>query len=167
MDPEKERIHRHRERFGLLNNKLLVVFIMVLMFALGVLAWKSKWFSGNRAVRVPALVSNPPSVDELTSNLANTVDSLGKVFETIQDESTANSALGSIEEATNMVISWKLDRLPENYKTDMMNDVKPMVWKLVGSLKRLYKIPGVQAIIEPAVSPLLSRLQAFANVAAD
>ena len=34
-------------------------------------------------------------------------------------------------------------------------------------LKGLYKLPGVQAIIEQSVVPMLSRLQAFANVKAD
>jgi hypothetical protein len=34
-------------------------------------------------------------------------------------------------------------------------------------LKRQYKIPGVQAILEPMVSPMLSRLQAFAQIEVD
>ncbi len=34
-------------------------------------------------------------------------------------------------------------------------------------LNRTYKLPGVQAILEPQVSSMLSRLQAFAEIKVD
>ena len=64
-------------------------------------------------------------------------------------------------------IGLKLDRLPESHKSALIDVVKPMVNKLVQVLKGLYKLPGVQALIEPSITPMLSRLQAFANVKAD
>ena len=118
-------------------------------------------------VTMPTVTVNPPSVEELTETIKRTVDELAQSLGDVRDEAAANAVLLKIEEATTTVIGLKLARLPESHKTAMMDLVKPMVNNLVQVLKRLYKLPGVQAIIEPSVTPMLSRLQAFANVKAD
>ncbi|HUP77507.1 MAG TPA: hypothetical protein VM260_03030 [Pirellula sp.] len=118
-------------------------------------------------ITMPAVTLNPPTVEELTERLMRTVDELAQSLGDIRDEATANAALLKIEEATVTVVGLKLSRLPDSHKSAMIDLVKPMVNKLVQVLKGLYKLPGVQAIIEPSITPMLSRLQAFANVKAD
>ena len=95
------------------------------------------------------------------------VDELAQSLSVVTGEATANVAMLKIDEATTTVVGLKLARLPESHRSAMMDLVKPMVNKLVQVLKGLYKLPGVQAIIEPSITPMLSRLQAFANVKAD
>ena len=118
-------------------------------------------------VRVPTAITNPAGIEELTRDLNYTVDSVLEGLRKISDPVNAQNALATIEDATSTVISLKLDRLPDSHKSTLMIVVKPMVDRIVKVLKGLYKLPGVQAIIEPAISPMLSRLQAFANVSAD
>jgi len=118
-------------------------------------------------ITMPTVTLNPPSIEELTETLKRTVDELAQSLGDVRDEAAANAALLKIEEATATVVGLKLARLPESHKSAMIDLVKPMVNKLVQVLKGLYKLPGVQAIIEPSVTPMLSRLQAFANVKAD
>jgi len=118
-------------------------------------------------VRLRSVTLNPHSVAERTASLKRSVDSIVKSLSAFQDEARSNAALPTIEEAATAVIGLKLDRLPESHKSAMIEVVRPMVHKMVQVLKGLYKLPGVQAIIEPSISPMLSRLQAFANVKAD
>jgi hypothetical protein len=132
-----------------------------------VTAWRAKLFSRGPAVLMPETLVNPPSKEELMKEIGLIVDSLATTLESVQDLATANQSLAGIEKATDQVLALNLQRLPKNYQPDMMEDVKPMVFRLVRILKNLYKLPGVQAIVEPSVSPLLSRLQAFANVPVD
>lgn len=116
---------------------------------------------------LPPVTSNPPSVGDLTESLKTIVDRVVASLNEVKDEASSQAVLPLIEEATTSVIGMGLDRLPESHKSGMIDAVRPMVNQLVQVLKRLYKLPGVQAVIEPAISPVLSRLQAFANVKAD
>jgi DNA-binding IclR family transcriptional regulator len=100
------------------------------------------------------------SLDKVRENVIFTIGQ-------ISDMDTAAQALPAIDEAALVVISHKLERLPEDYKQTMQPEVRKIAVELTSTFKRLYKIPGVQAIIEPTISPLLSRLQAFANLSVD
>lgn len=121
----------------------------------------------NPQISLPSVTLNPPSVEELTESLKRSVDSIVESLSAIKDETSSHATLPLIDEATTAVIGLKLDRLPESHKPAMIELVRPMVNRMVQVLKGLYKLPGVQAIIEPSISPMLSRLQAFANVKAD
>lgn len=93
--------------------------------------------------------------------------SLSEALAAIQDEATAQNAAPAIDQANALIIEMGLDRLPATHKLELIDRVKPMVIHLANDLKRIYRIPGVQAYIEPAISPMLSRLHALANVPAD
>jgi hypothetical protein len=154
-------------RRGMMRREFPFALGAVLVLALGVIAWRGKWFSRGPGVQIPKPLANPPNMEQLGADLANVVDTIVLTLGGISDDTTAYASLPAIEDATRLIISFKLDRLPDSYRAKMMPDVKPMVSRLVGILKKLYKLPGIQAIIEPSISPFLSRLQAFANVPAD
>ncbi len=85
---------------------------------------------------------NPPSKEELMKEISMIVDSLAATLEGVHDIATANQSLAGIEKATDQVLALNLQRLPNNYQPEMMEDVKPMVFSLVRILKKLYKLPG-------------------------
>jgi cytoskeletal protein RodZ len=141
--------------------------LLVVLGGLGFFLWKNWQSRPSGPVLAPAVTVSPPSAEELSSTLKSSVESVSEALSKIVDHTNVQEALGTIEEATSAVIAMKLDRLPESHKAVLTTQVKPMAIKMAGELKKLYKMPGVQATIEPAISPMLSRLQAFANVSAD
>jgi len=52
-----------------------------------------------------------------------------------------------------------LDSMPDAARSSLGSMVGPTVDKLEGATGALYKIPGVQGVVEPMLNPLLERLR--------
>lgn len=101
---------------------------------------------------------------ELTADISQIVAKLSESLQQVQDESGARMTAAAIEHATEQVLALRLERIPESIQNACSIEVKPIVEKLMQILNRQYKLPGVQAILEPMISPMLSRLQAFTKI---
>jgi uncharacterized alpha-E superfamily protein len=150
-----------------------VLFYTLLVGGIGITAfvyWRSQASSDYSGIQIQPLVPlDAATLDpqELTQSIAQLTADLGKLVEQIQDEAGARRTESGIEAITQRVIALNLERIPESIQVECLAQVKPSVEALMQVLKRQYKIPGVQAILEPMVSPLLSRLQAFAQIQVD
>ncbi len=132
--------------------------------------WQSQASSDYSGIEIQPLVPLDASTldpSELTKNIAQLTNDLVKILEQIQDEADARNSEPAIEDTTQRTIALKLERIPESIQVECLPSVKQSVEGLMQTLKRQYKIPGVQAILEPMVSPMLSRLQAFAKIQVD
>jgi len=149
------------------------LFYALLLGGIGVTAfvyWRSQASSDFSGMEIQPLVPlDAATLDpqELTESIAQVTADLGKLLEQIQDEAGARMTESAIEVITQRVVALNLERIPESIQVECLTKVKPTVEALMQVLKRQYKIPGVQAILEPMVSPMLSRLQAFAQIQVD
>lgn len=157
MSQDMKPAYRHFTRFV-----LLIVLVGIAFYL-----WKTQQHVAQGPLRIPTVVENPMSIEEISRTMQTTANSITVALEKISDHTQVQESLKAIDDSTTTVIALKLDRLPESHKSALKEEVKSIVVKMMGQLKKLYKLPGVQAIVEPAISPLLSRLQAFANVSAD
>jgi hypothetical protein len=98
-----------------------------------------------------------PSADltELKKNLSGTFEGLTGVLEGITDVDTAKGALSKIEQAAKAYDGLGIDKLPEAARTGLIPFLKPYVSKIGELIEKLYIIPGVKDIVEPAIGPML------------
>jgi hypothetical protein len=132
--------------------------------------WRSQAtfdYSGMEIQPIAPLDAATLDPQKLTESISQIVADLSGSLEQIEDEAGARMTEPAIEAATASVVALSLERIPESVQTECLANVKPTVEGLMQVLKRQYKIPGVQAILEPMVSPMLSRLQAFAQIEVD
>ncbi|MEI8213712.1 MAG: DUF937 domain-containing protein [Planctomycetota bacterium] len=116
--------------------------------------------SGTRMNEKPDAKMELPSIDtsmldDLKKKLSGTFDGLTGTLEGITDIDTAKGALSKIEEAAKAYEGLGIDKLPAAAKTGLIPFLKPYVSKIGELIEKLYIIPGVKDIVEPAIGPML------------
>lgn len=104
-----------------------------------------------------------PDLGDLKKNLDSTFGGLTGVLEGITDVDTAKGALSKIEEAAKAYEGLAIDKLPEAAKTGLGPFVKPYLTKVSELIAKLYLIPGVKDIIEPAIGPMIKAVTGLAG----
>lgn len=132
------------------------------------------WPSGDRAQK--GVAPGPGTADTtggkdvplgdltgLTTGLTKTLTDLTTGLAGIKDEAGAKGFVETITKAQSDIRGMELDSLNGAAKTTVGGVLRPLLEKIQAALATAYKIPGVQAAIEPAIKPLLETLQAVAG----
>jgi hypothetical protein len=101
---------------------------------------------------VPAL----PDLTDIKKGLDTTFGGLTQALGGITDVDTAKGALSKIEDAAKAYEGLGIDKLPAAAQTGLGSFIKPYVNGLKELLEKLYIIPGVKDVIEPAIGPMLT-----------
>lgn len=101
---------------------------------------------------VPAL----PDLTDIKKGLDSTFGGLTQALGGITDVDTAKGALSKIEDAAKAYEGLGIDKLPAAAQTGLGSFIKPYVNSLKELLEKLYIIPGVKDVIEPAIGPMLT-----------
>jgi len=101
---------------------------------------------------VPAL----PDLTDIKKGLDSTFGGLTQALGGITDVDTAKGALSKIEDAAKAYEGLGIDKLPAAAQTGLGSFIKPYVNGLKELLEKLYIIPGVKDVIEPAIGPMLT-----------
>lgn len=109
----------------------------------------------------PQIVGDNINVDKLKARVNSTFNALTSSLEGITDETTATEAVEKVKEVATAFDGIGIDKLPDEAKTAVIAAIKPFIVTVNESLKKIYAIPGVQAIIEPVVNPFLEKVTAL------
>jgi hypothetical protein len=109
----------------------------------------------------PQIVGDNINVDKLKARVNSTFNALTSSLESITDETTATEAVEKVKEVATAFDGIGIDKLPDEAKTAVIAAIKPFIVTVNESLKKIYAIPGVQAIIEPVVNPFLEKVTAL------
>jgi len=101
---------------------------------------------------VPAL----PDLTDIKKGLDTTFGGLTQALNGITDVDTAKGALSKIEDAAKAYEGFGIDKLPAAAQAGLGPFIKPYVNSLKELLEKLYIIPGVKEVIEPAIGPMLT-----------
>lgn len=110
---------------------------------------------GGADVQLPSVPSLPDLTD-IKKGLDTTFGGLTQALTGITDVDTAKGALSKIEDAAKAYDGLGIDKLPAAAQTGLGTFVKPYVNSLKELLEKLYIIPGVKEVIEPAIGPMLT-----------
>lgn len=110
---------------------------------------------GGADVQMPSLPALPDLTD-IKKGLDTTFGGLTQALSGITDADTAKGALGKIEEAAKAYEGLGIDKLPEAAQSGLAPFLKPYVNGLKEVLEKLYAIPGVKEVVEPAIGPMLT-----------
>lgn len=111
--------------------------------------------AGGADVQMPSLPALPDLTD-IKKGLDTTFGGLTQALSGITDADTAKGALGKIEEAAKAYEGLGIDKLPEAAQSGLAPFLKPYVNGLKEVLEKLYAIPGVKEVVEPAIGPMLT-----------
>jgi hypothetical protein len=114
--------------------------------------------ASDKASTVNEVDASKIDVDQLTGKMTTSMDELTSSIGGITDEASAKSAVETITGATESLGGLNLDSLTGDAKSAIGGAASPLLDKLKAALETAYAIPGVKAIIEPIVSPLLGTL---------
>ena len=103
--------------------------------------------------------------DAISGDLGTTFGNLTKSISGISDEASARQALPQITELQKQFQGYGFDKLPQDQTSTLSQMLSPMVEKLQAALEIAYRIPGVKAILEPAVSGFIDSVSAFTKSA--
>ena len=162
------------------SNPLQWLLPLVALAALGYLGYT--FFTQKPAVKVDGAVSTPkvdvpkvdlpkvdlpevnlPDLSDLKKNLTSTFGGLTGALESITDVDTAKGALSKIEEAAKAYEGLGIDKLPTAAKTGLLPFLKPYITTVTGLIEKIYLIPGVKDIVEPAIGPMLKAVTGLAS----
>ena len=106
------------------------------------------------------------SVEGGSEMLKQVTELFGKAtstFTAIKDEASANSALPELSKLTESFggMSEKFGALPDAAKTAIAGIFQSSIGQLKPILEKVMAIPGVEAILKPAVEALMGKLEAF------
>ncbi|KAA5541819.1 DUF937 domain-containing protein [Roseiconus nitratireducens] len=111
-------------------------------------------------------VNKPPSGEVDWSGLTDTLnESFGNVTKSIagiSDVESAQAAVPEIKQFKDKLTELGLDTLSEQNPTQLASLMAPLVEKLRSAIETAYKIPGVEAILQPAMDGLMQRLGSYA-----
>jgi len=142
-------------------NPMKALFPLIAAAVIGLLAW-AFWPKGEVAVpEIPAV--ELPSVDSLSTQATESLGNLTTAISNIEGEDSASSALDQINAARETFNGLGIDKLPAAAQSKFGGIIQPLLEKLKGVLETAYAIPGVRGIIEPAIAPLLEKLEGFAG----
>ena len=133
---------------GGLLKKLLPLAIVALLGYIGY----TQFFAGPSTEQVEAtqigMAGIQKSVGDVTTSLSG-----------ITDVESAQEAVGSITAATDALDGIDLDSMGEAGKTQAVGMLGGLITGIESALETAYKIPGVQDVIEPAITPFLDKLR--------
>jgi|GEM_PF-1842327 len=101
------------------------------------------------------------NLDELAGGLTDRLSGLTSKFANVSDLGSARELAGELGDTNSYLDSMNLDSMPAAARDSLGSMVGPAVDKLEGAVGVAYKIPGVQNVLEPMVSPLMDRLRGF------
>lgn len=101
-------------------------------------------------------VANLPNIANVTKGLESVFGGLSQTLSGITDVDTAKNAVSKIEEAAKAYEGFGIDKLPAEAQSGLATFLKPYINGLKEVLEKLYVIPGVKEVIEPAIGPMLS-----------
>ncbi|MFN9985584.1 MAG: DUF937 domain-containing protein [Pirellula sp.] len=107
--------------------------------------------AGGADVQLPSL----PDLTDVKKGLDTTFGGLTQALSGITDVDTAKGALSKIEDAAKAYAGLGIDKLPAAAQTGLGPFIKPYVNSVKELLEKLYIIPGVKDVIEPAIGPML------------
>lgn len=107
----------------------------------------------------PKMMDQAGISTEMTTKLNDTLGGVATSITGITDEASAKTAVDKITSATEAVDGMGLDKLEGTAKTAVSGIVGPIVATIKGALEKVYAIPGVKGIVEPAITPLLAKLE--------
>jgi len=145
---------------GLLKSLLPILLIAGLAF----LGWQ---FFGPAAKTVDeaANISDVKvpdfSLDDVTVDLNTSFGDLTDSIRGVSDEASARLVLPKLKQATTAFDTLKLGSLPTAAQTSVGGVLGPLLEKVKSALETAYAIPGVRAILEPAIGPLLEKVGVF------
>jgi hypothetical protein len=114
------------------------------------------------SIPAPSLPSvTVPDLTDLKKSLTSNFEGLAGVLEGITDEATAKSSLGKIESAAKAYTDLGVDKLPAVAQTGLVTFLKPYLARLTEILDKVYLIPGVKEVIDPALGPMLKAVKAI------
>lgn len=130
----------------------------------GFLAW-TFWPKGDiDAPEMPGIDGvEMPTVESLSTKATDSLSELTAAISGIDSEASATSALDKINAARETFNNLGVDKLPEAAQSKFGGIVQPLLEKLKSALEAAYAIPGVQAILEPKIGPLMETLEGFAG----
>lgn len=142
---------------------------------LGLLAWK--FFSGSNrdaldqtkdaANNTAAKVADAASVDvdALGGEFTGLFDSAKTSLEGITSVDTANGALPQLTELSDKVsgLTGMLDKVPAASRGPLTGIISTGLETLMPIIEKLRALPGVGAVIDPVITPLVESLQAMAG----
>lgn len=106
-------------------------------------------------VKLPS-VPAVPDLTDIKKGLNTTFGGLTQALSGITDVDTAKGALSKIEDAAKAYEGLGIDKLPAAAQTGLGPFIKPYFNSLKELLEKLYIIPGVKEVIEPAIGPMLT-----------
>lgn len=133
---------------GGLLKKLLPLAVVA---ALGYVGY-TQFFAGPSTQQVEATQAGVASLTETVGNVTSSLSG-------ITDVESAEAAVGSITSATTALESINLDGMGEVGKQQVTGMLGGLVGQIEGALETAYQIPGVQGVIEPAITPFLDKLR--------
>lgn len=101
------------------------------------------------------MVAAQEGVSTITENVTSVTDSLSG----ITDVDSAKAAAETITGATGALDGINLDTMGEAGKTQVEGMMGGLIGGIEKALETAYAIPGVQAVIEPAITPFLDKLR--------
>lgn len=107
-------------------------------------------------------VPDAAQMEATTSGISTLTDTVGGVTSSlsgITDVESAQTAAESITAATGTLEGLNLDSMGEAGKAQVTGMLGGLVGGIESALETAYKIPGVQAVIEPAIGPFLEKLR--------
>ncbi len=99
--------------------------------------------------------------DAISKELGSAFGTLTNSVADIKDEASAQAAVPQFEALTKQIETFGFDKMPEEANATLQVLIRPLIEKLQAALETVSKIPGVEAILEPAVKQLMSSVSAY------
>lgn len=129
-------------------------WLLPLVILAGLAYFAYSYFGGDSAQ-----MEQTQATAEMSTKLTDTLGGVATSISGITDEESARSAVETITSATETVEGMNLEGLEGTAKTAISGVVGPIVETIRGALEKVYEIPGVKGIVEPAITPLLAKLE--------
>lgn len=101
------------------------------------------------------------SIDAISEPITNSFSKLQETLAGITDEASARAAVPQIEGLEKSFSNYAFDQLPEGQLSQLSGLLAPLVENIRTALESAYKIPGVQAILEPVVDSLMQKVTQY------
>ncbi len=120
---------------------------------------------GDAADRITLNKPAVPGVDfdAISKELGANFGTLTKSISGITDDASARLAVPQIEELTKQIGTFGFDKMPQEANSVLQGIMQPLIEKLQAAIETASQIPGVKAILEPAVNMLMKSVSAYAK----
>ncbi len=146
-------------------NLLKILLPLILLGALAFLIWKVGFSNRNNSTN-SVDTENSVAVDAPVGSETNTVlrqsfVAINNALDQVYDEATAKVAVQRINEMTSTIEKLNLSALSGARRFYTKPVVKALLGPLNRALESSYEVPGVKAILEPAVTRLMDQFSSF------